>query len=380
MIKSFTAVTREIDDPKAAAAEILKALDLEKRLLKNSLGIVSCFSDFDDTGALKAVCDALPFETVGATTCLCSAENEIDQIILSVTVLTSDDCSFEAILIPVEEQYERSIESAMEKIKKGHDKKPALFLSYFPIMHTLSGDMILSVIDKNSGGVPLYGKIAIDHTADYSTAKTIFNGKAFREAVVLGAVYGDVEITFEIASLDDSKTRKQKAIITESDGNILIGVNGKTALSYLEEIGLLKDELMTGIVPFVVDHKDGTKPVARAIYAFTPEGHAVCGGAMPKGATLSIGNIDMGSVLQTSEETMRPLAVREGTVMSYSCLARFFILGADITAEAEKIKSAAGDANYLFAYAGGEICPLVDANGSLKNYFHNYTNVFCRLR
>jgi len=39
----------------------------------------------------------------------------------------------------------------------------------------------------------------------------------------------------------------------------------------------------------------------------------------------------------------------------------------------------AGDMRYLYACSGGEICPLPDTTGKLKNYFHNFTNVFCRL-
>ena len=94
MIKSFTATTREIDDAQAAVDEITKVLDIEKNLMKNSLGIISCFSEFEETGVLKAICDALPFDCIGATTCLCASDSDVDQILLAITVLTSDDCSF----------------------------------------------------------------------------------------------------------------------------------------------------------------------------------------------------------------------------------------------------------------------------------------------
>ena len=47
MIKSFSATTREIDDPQVAVAEVLAALDLDNNLLKNSLAIVFCYPDFE---------------------------------------------------------------------------------------------------------------------------------------------------------------------------------------------------------------------------------------------------------------------------------------------------------------------------------------------
>ena len=381
MIKSFTATTREIDDVQAAITEITEALDVKRNLLKNSLGIISCFSEFEETGVLQAICEALPFDCIGSTTCLCAAGKDIDQIMLAITVLTSDDCDFQAKAIPAAEKYEENIKSAVSELMGKYEEKPALFLSYFPLMNTLSGDTILTEVNRAAGGIPLFGTTAIDNRKENSTAKTIYNGMAYREAVVLGAIYGKPKFSFQIASLEESKIRKQKAVITESDGNILIGVNGKVVLEYLEEIGLTKMDIASGqgLVPFVVDHNDGTKPVTRAVFALTPEGHAVCGGAMPVGATLAIGGVDMKDVLYTAEKTLIPFVEKDSVLFSYSCIARYFALSANYTAEAEKVREITGESQYLYACSGGEICPLPDAEGKLKNFFHNYTNVFCKL-
>jgi hypothetical protein len=382
MIKSFTATTREIDDAQVAVAEILARLDLENNLLNNSVGIVSCFSEFDDTGVLKAICDALPFECVGSTSCLIAAGSEIDQIIFAVTVLTSDDCSFVTTSIPISDNYEDSIASVLTPLLESFVAPPALFLGYFPLINTISGDMILSAVDKVTGGIPLFGTMTVDHKEDYSTAKTIHNGEAMREAAVLCAICGNVEYSFDVASLDKDKTRKQKGIITQSAGSLLIGVNDKTALEYFEEIGLTKSDLATGIgiVPLFIDHMDGTKPVARGVFALTPEGYAVCGGMMPVGTTISLGHIDMEDVLKTTEEALRPLiATRSGAILAYSCMARYLVLGAEYSAEAEKVQALIGDIPYMFACSGGELSPLPDAGGKLKNFCHNYTAVFCRL-
>ena len=214
MIKSITATTREIDEIDIAVAEITAALNPGENLLKNSLGIISCFSEFAETGALKAICDAMPFDCIGATTNMCSADNETDQIMLTITVLTSDECSFKTIALSISENYERSIDADLTTILNQSDDKPAIILSYFPLVKTVSGDMILTAIDKATGGVPLYGTMAIDHNPDYATAKTIHNGQALHGSVVLGLIYGAVDYSFEIASLDEEKIRKQKAIIT----------------------------------------------------------------------------------------------------------------------------------------------------------------------
>jgi len=381
MIKSISAVTREIDDVEAAVNEITTALNIEENLLKNSLGIISCFSEFSETGVLKAICDALPFNCIGATTTLCSSENETDQILLTVTVLTSDECSFESIALPITEDYKKTIETDLAGLLGKREDKPTLMLSYFPIMNTVSGDMILNAIDNATGGVPLFGTMAIDHLPDYSTAHTIHNGEVFREAAVMGLIYGNVDYSFEIASLDEEKIGRQKAIITESSGNILIGVDEKTVLEFLNEAGITKTDIESGlgILPLVVDHKDGTKPVARAVFALTPDGHAVCGGAMPVGATIAVGRIIKDDVLQTTEKIVKYVDSKDGVILSYSCMARYLALGAEIEAEAEKVRETTGGEHYMFAISGGEICPLPDANGRLINIFHNYTNVLCRL-
>ena len=382
MIKSFTANTREIDDPKAAVSEILEALDMEKNLLKNSLGIISCFSEFGETGVLKAICDALPFECIGTTTCLCATGTEMDQMLLTIMVLTSDDCEFCTTMIQIDDNYESVIPPKMDELFQKLSKKPSLFMGYFPLMNNLGGDLVLAVLDKATEGIPIYGTLAVDHNMDYSTALTIYRGELCKDALVLGGIIGEFEMHFDIASIREDKIKRQKAIITESKGNILIGINGKTALDYLEEIGLSRDDLSigVGVVPLAISHEDGTKPVTRGVFATTPEGYVVAGGGMPVGATISLGHINEDDVISTTADVMKKIVKKDSVIFSYSCIGRYLVLKLNETAEARKIFEIAGEeVNYLFSCSGGEICPLYDTDGKLKNHFHNYTNVFCRL-
>ena len=377
MIKAFTAVTREIDDTEVAVEEILAALEPQKNLLKNSLGLISCYSEFIETGVLKAVCDALPFGCVGATTSIASAGKETDRMMLTLTVLTSDDCSFETVKLPLTENVGAPLLPLLDR----GGEKPALLLGYFPILSTMCGDTLIEGIDKVTGGIPIYGTTAVDHSMDFSTAQTIYNGEGFRDAVTLGLIYGNVNYSFGVASLNDEKIRKQKAVITEAKDNIIISINDKTAYDYLIEIGITKADIESGtaIIPFVIDHKGGTKPVARGVLALTPEGYAVCGGGVNKDMTLAVGRVDVEDVLSTAETLLKPLAGKDGVILSYSCIARYLALGTKYTAEADKVIEVCKDMQYLYVCAGGEICPLPDENGKLKNYYHNYTNVFCKL-
>jgi hypothetical protein len=378
MIQSFVVTTSEVDDISIAVAEILDSLNIQKRLLKNSIGIISCYSEFIETGVLKAICAALPFDTLGNTTCLSSTNGISDQLIFSMIVLTSDDCDFKTVRIPVAENFEKNINDTLRPLIDYSESKPKLILTYLPLMNSLGGDKILGAIDKAVTGIPLYGTVTVDHLPDYSTSKVIHNGEACNDTIVLGLLYGEVNYKFDVASLNLEKVRKQQAIITESNENILISINDKPVLEYLEDIGLSRSviEAGLGVLPLVIDHKDGTRPIARAVFGITPEGYVVCGGSMPTYATVSLGRLDINDVLSTTRETLLPLVQPGQTILSYSCIARFMILCAKNTAEADALREVSQGMNYFFSCSGGEICPLPDANAVLKNRFHNFTNVF----
>ncbi|MDR1319781.1 MAG: hypothetical protein LBJ90_09155, partial [Treponema sp.] len=68
MIKMLTAFTEEIDDVEGSVSDLLGQLDLDRKRLANSLGIIHCFSDFVDSGVVKALSAKIPFDTVGCTT------------------------------------------------------------------------------------------------------------------------------------------------------------------------------------------------------------------------------------------------------------------------------------------------------------------------
>ena len=381
MIKAIVASTREIDGADEAVAEILRSLDLKNNMLKNSIGIVSCFSEFDETGVAKAICDALPFDCIGSTSNISSTGKQSDQIIFAITVLTSDDCDFEAVAIPISENYEELIRSTLSPLVKEPNVKPAMLLTYLPLMSVAGNDLLIKAIDSTVGSVPLFGTAAMDHRVDYSTARTIYNGKFSNETIVLGLVRGAVECKFEVAFFSRDNIREQKAIITKSNDNVLISVNNMPALKYFESVGLKSDELKSGIVHIIVDHRDGTGAIPRGVIAFTPEDHMICLATMPVGATIEVGRSDRLSVLLETEKALKSLVAEEGSViLCYSCIMRYLALELNHITEAEKVIELVGDMQYMFSSSGGEICPLPDASGKLKNYYHNYSIVFCKLK
>ncbi len=385
MLDAYTAFTSEIDEVDAAVEEILSQLDLSS-LRQNSVGILSCYSEFIDSGVVAALSARLPFPIVGTTTLATAVNGGSGQLVLALLVLTGEGVRFSAAVSgSLKDDMAGPVTEAYESAARQLPGPPALVLTFAPLMYYYAGDQYVELLGRLSGGAPCFGTLAVDHTADYGQSQTIFGANAYRDALALVLVQGDVAPAFFVGSLSEGVIRKQTAVVTASEGNILQGVNGVTVAEYLETIGLAKGgQIVKGYnsIPFIIDYNDGTQPIARALFAITPEGYGVCGGLMPVGSTLSIGALDRGDVMSVASDVLqRALSSgRHSAALIYSCIGRNLALGVDTLAEAEQSQAQlSGRLPFLYSYSGGEICPVTGEAGSLQNRFHNITFVACLL-
>lgn len=250
-----------------------------------------------------------------------------------------------------------------------------------PIISQLGGEILVEKLDAITGGIPIFGTLASDHRVDYIKGYTIFNGQSSNDTLSFVLVYGPIRPSFFVTTIPGEKIQNQKAIITKAAGNILMEINHMPAQGYLEHLGLTDAWVASASFPFLIDYNDGTKPVLRSIYTFTPEGYAVCGGRMPMGTTVMVGDIDHADVVYTTSETVKQiLQVPEPScILMFSCLTRYLVLGADSTAELEQVRSSLHDTVYQFCYSSGEICPVYNEHGRLVNRFHNCSLIACVL-
>lgn len=385
MIAMSTAATFEIDDAAVAVAEITAQLDLSGTLRKNSVGIMSCYPEFLETGVAKAICDSLPFDVVGCTTMNNGTPDEQGQMMLSLAVLTSDEVSFSAaVSSPMTKNYMDPLNDVYQSAASALPEKPSMLIAFVPVVDYLSGDIVIEALNDISGGLPIFGTLPSDHTTDYSQSYTIFNGERHSAAMPLLLLSGPVTPRFFVVSIPEKNRQKQQAIITSSEGNVLHTVNDMPLLSYLETLGISSSTGVDGIkiIPFVVDYNDGTTPVVRGIYRFTPDGSAMCGGRMPRDSTLSIGSLEHDDVVGTAREiTEKTLAVPGiNCLLIFSCICRGWALGMDAMAELDTVRDTVnGTVPYFMCYAGGEICPVYNQEGESFNRFHNYTCIVCAL-
>jgi hypothetical protein len=384
MIHTISAFTYELDDLAIAVAEIQGQIDTGK-LCAHSLGILTCSTDFVDNGIVRAVSEALPFNVIGCTTAGSMVNGEVGELMLSLLVLTSDDVVFSAALTgSLAEAQDSPIEAAYRKAAEGKSGKPAVALAFAPVIYNVCGEAIVQSFSRVSGGIPLFGTLAIDTTQDFSHCETLYNGMNSKTAMSFALIYGDIHPSFFMASIPEDKIQKQRGVITKSKDNILMEINNMPLLDYLETLGLYRktDSWEIASFPFVVDYNDGTKPVTRIIYMITDDGYASCGGFMPKNATISLGWLDTNDILRTTSETVsRILETNDNPcIIMFSCLGRYLRMGVYTTAEMEKVRETiTGEKNYQFCYSGGEICPVYTDDGTLINRFHNCSFIACVL-
>ncbi|MDR0784905.1 MAG: FIST C-terminal domain-containing protein [Treponema sp.] len=386
MIKTMTAFTSEVDDSAAAAAEILEQIDI-KSLYKNSLGILTCYTDFIDSEVVRAICAALPFDVIGMTTRGTATPAAAGEIALGLLTLTSNDVDF---IVGAADLIDRDVDgrvfNAYNEACAKHPGRPAMILTFAPFINDLGGEIIAMSLDKASGGVPLFGSL-VNSGRFSGINQSIYNLKASTNRVVFALLYGDLRPSFFVTSFAEEKVQKKRGVITKSKKNVLMEVNNMPVLDYLQSIGIQKRDgaWTVSTFPFVIDYNDGTRPVARSIYLLTKEGYAVCGGDLPENATLSVGSIDYADVIRTTGKTLEQILQKRDAdsscLLMFSCLIRYFALEAYSTAEMDMVRDVLRDfpGGYIFGYSGGEICPVYTEKGNTVNRFHNCTFIACLL-
>jgi hypothetical protein len=377
MIDMLLAQTLEVDEKELALRDILLQLDLRRNQKKHSVGILHCNHCFIESGVVKAVCERLPFPVVGMNTLLhSSALGLIDNVLLTVCVLTSDEVKFATGLSrPLSSDLRSGVADVYVETENLLSSRPAVGLVFGPSMIPAAvGELLVEILNEVSDEVPFFGALASDYSTYIRHPRTIFNGSAFEDRLALVLLEGNISPRFFVYPVSDQKTIRQKAIVTDSDKNVVKKVNDMPALEFLESLGLSWAGHISGThsIPIFLDRNDGHPPIVRSILAQTPEGHIILCGNAPVDTTLGFGAIDQKHILDTVKKVSIIMKLLAPDVFCmYSCISRNFALGLNYTAEVEAVhRDLEGQVPYLFSYSNGEICPTVSKNGKLRNEFH----------
>jgi hypothetical protein len=338
--------------------------------------------EFLETGVVRAISEALPFDSIGATTCSAAVAGAGSDLMLALTVLTSDEAVFRAgASAPIKDNnLEESMRELYSRLTPSSAEKPALLFTLAPVIDNIGGDEFVAALDMLSGGVPLFGTLAFTYRPDFSGIETCCNGERYPDALTLIAMFGKVEPEFYLTSVPEDRIIQQKAAITKAVKNQIQSINGLAALKYLESIGLAENGNITTLasIPFILTLSDGSR-IVRAAAKATEEGYIMAYGNIPQGVRVGFSDGDMAFVLQSVQEAAQSVnAARGGNALIFSCIARRWTLGPNTKAEVEALTSALDNSlTYQFAYSGGEICPVPNQHGRLVNQFHNFSLIVC---
>ncbi|MDR3145122.1 MAG: FIST C-terminal domain-containing protein [Treponema sp.] len=380
MIKMLTAHTFEIDDTDAACREIQEQLQSQGGFLKNTVGLLFCYIDFIKSGTAEAVCKALPFDTLGGTTLGVATPAGMGDLILTLTVLTSDDVSFHTGLSePLgEDEGERITRVYRELALQG---PPSLIFIISPSLYNLAGDTVVGILDRESGGVPVFGTGALDVDTKIRTPKTLYRGTAYADRMPILLFSGNLRPRFFVDSVWRHNIYSHKAMVTAAEGNRLISVNNIPAADYMRKIGLITEARLDllFVFPLAIDSRGSRQQKLFIIYTINDDGSLTCSANTPAGSNIYIGSPGSDEVINNARNiTGGAKNVGGEAALIFSCFSRGVIL-TNSRDEMEAIREDLKDSPlpYVFIYSGGEICPSYDEQGATVNQYHNYSIVSC---
>ncbi|MDR0640842.1 MAG: FIST C-terminal domain-containing protein [Treponema sp.] len=382
MVKMLTAYTFEIDDADAAVREIQKQLRNQGGFLKNTVGLLFCYLDFIKLGTAEAICKALPFDTLGCTTLRAAVPGAMGDIVLTLTVLTSDDIEFHAGLSePLTEDVEGRIIKVYRELAAPLHSPPALIFIITPLLLNLAGDTVVGVLDRESRGIPVFGTGALDADTKIRTPKTIYGGRAYSDRMPVLLFLGNLKPRFFVDSVWKYNIHTQKALITSAEGNRMITVNNIPAAEYIKKIGIITDERLDllFVFPLAIYTSADALPNLFVIYTINDDGSLTCSANIPSGSTIHIGSPGFGEIINTVKSITDAVKNTKGdAALIFSCFSRSIIL-TDLEDEMETIRDKLKDTDspYTISYSGGEICPVYDEKGRMVNQYHNYAIVSC---
>jgi len=387
MIKILTACTYELDNPEKAVQDILNQIDIKNNLLKNSAALLFCHMQFIEMGVMEAVCKNLPFDVVGCTSMYLALPSQAGEIMLTVTVLTSDDTEFAAgICEPLTvENAEDCINTLYQKTASSLNGPPALAFAFPPTILNVTIDVMTAALDRACGGLPVFGTVALDMHVHIRSPQTIYKGAAYSDRMALLLFRGPVNPRFFFLRFPEKSSLAQDAVITGARGPHLISINNRPAVSFLREVGLIHNDknAYTHAIPLVVEDSNGTNPEVVVVQDIDSNGTLICGRHVPVGGILNIGAITEDYVFESAKTLIQEIRKNEGGtgLFVFSCFLRTVVLGGGAAAEVELIQRELSGypGSYLYLNSGGELCPEYIKSGKMANQALQYAIIACQL-
>ena len=273
-MRSLQAFTKEVDDIAMAVSQLRDGIDTSL-LMSNTCGIVFCGFEPDMEELVKRLSEAFDFPFFGCTGIGILSTEGYSQSSISLLVLTADDVSFS---IGMTRDIEGSddicafADTYNECRELLHDEAKLIF-TYVPWLTNVTFDDIVSLLDKESGQVPVYGGVASDGWTFDSTY--VFTNEGISQSCgVMMVVSGNVRPICTIEHSTTLTTNLHKTV-TKAEGTVVYELDGRPVTDFIREMGLITDktQVMKVIDKEGIDLSGGEKQklsLARALYKDAP--------------------------------------------------------------------------------------------------------------
>ena len=386
MIKIITAYTREANDPLKAATEILEQLNLKDNALANSVALIFSHITFIESGVARTVCGCLPLQTLGCSSQFLAVREAADEMMLTVTVLTSNDTEFATgISKPITgKNADTPIHELYQKTAASLGAQPSLIFAFMPVMFSLAHDAMITSLNHACGGIPVFGAVALDIKIKTRNPKTIYLDKDYSNRMALLLFKTPSKPRFYSAFFPEKSVFAQNAFITKAENNRIITINNEPAVSFIKKLGILQsnENGLTSAIPLVIENHDGDEPQVVVMLDINQNEELICSVSVKTGGELNIGVITADYVLESARILIQGIKNNPsgaGLIM-FSCFLRNVVLGGKSMAEIDIVQKEMSDFPhpYLFLYSAGELCPRYLKSGKTMNRIYQYALIACQ--
>ncbi|MDL2232285.1 FIST C-terminal domain-containing protein [Ruminococcaceae bacterium OttesenSCG-928-L11] len=398
-MESAIAFTYELDDAALGAEELSRQILSKLTLRANSIGILFCDSDADYIGLLEALAETLPVEIIGCTSVgmLGHETKGFDEICVSLTVLTADDCLFSTALSEpmTEDNAAQAIRQAYLRAASAIEGQPKLIYTLTRGAHDIMTDVYPDTLSQVSGGAPVFGGVPSGNEGDVPVV--FYQGAAYEDRTLLLLVGGDIEPIFECRSIHPD-TVVQKRPITRCTDNIIYEIGGEPVFDYLKSLQMNlnfqnRDDMVLSFLSkslYVEDVESDISFVRTIRDVDLEKGYVVVNNKIKQGDLVSLGILSRKDIHESVEECIDTLLkkVRKaeeggrkfGVILCTSCIARYLILSPDRHLEGKALIEGIGEQiPFTGFYSWGEICPLFGRDNACINKSHDKTMSMCAL-
>ena len=383
-IKCVSIYTCEVDEPEAALAELTQQLSEKITLAANTVGIIQCHPEFITSGVLSHVAANLPFDVAGTTTSSQSVNGLVNEMALTIFVITADDISFYVGRTDCARSgISKPLSAALENV----EKNPNFIFTFPPLVIDYPGDDHVEAWGKEMPGVPVFGTMPVDDSIEFEDVRTIYRDEVYQTSMVFVLCYGNIKPRFLISTLPEDSTLPYKGEITKSEGNLVYEIDNGNAIEYMKNMGFVDEDTSLSVywfVPFLIDQKerpdyDGV-PILRGFAVISEDGKAGrFRGKVDQGSVFTMLNMTNEGVLIASGKKAEEISQMTDVngVIGFSCIVRrMALMNTDSCDELTLVSEKLGDIPFMMCYAGGEICPTSVNNNVAINRYHSFSLIF----